>query len=90
VSYPFAPIHTFGEFLDKTKALGVKESLVDGSRYLRRGDGAIVFLPPDIQPTDLLQLAVISSWCRVLDIAPETFGFDAGFLQDPLSAWDWE
>lgn len=79
---------TFKEFLAKAAELGVEDTSVDGSRYLRRGGGAIVF-PPDMQPIDLMQPAVLSNWCRVLEIPPEKFGFDAGFLQDPLQAWDW-
>lgn len=87
--YPFAPTPTFQEFLDKARTLGVEEATVDGIRYLRRGDGAIVF-PPDMQQEELVQPVVLSNWCRVLDLSPEKFGFDAGFLQDPLGAWEWE
>jgi hypothetical protein len=89
VPYPFVPMPTFEEFLNKAKSLGVEDATVDGTRYLRRGDGAVVF-PPDMQPTDILQPVVLSNWCRVLEISPEKFGFDAGFLQDPLGAWEWE
>ena len=86
---------SFKDFLEKAKNLGVQESdetdPAGGScRCLKNGNGPPVFLPENIADEDVVQPFQLSNWCRVLDIKPEEFGFNTGFLHNPIGPWDWE
>jgi hypothetical protein len=88
---------TFKEFIQRARALGVKESTEeddDGGLCpcLRMGDGPPVFLPKNIQDTDPIQSMQLASWCRELCIEPAEFGLAPGFIHDPFGGrlWDWE
>jgi len=86
---------SFKDFLERAKALGVQESSEtdpdgDTCRCLKKGTGPPVFLPKNISDEDIVQPLQLSNWCRVLDIKPEEFGFDTGFLHNPLGVWDWD
>lgn len=92
-----APMPTFGAFLQKAKALGVKEfddTDADGGscRCLIIGDGPPVFLPEDILDEDIVQPFQLSNWCRVLGIKPEEFGLGPDFLHNPIpkTGWEWD
>lgn len=88
---------TLREFVERVKALsheiteGTETDPATGGtiRYLRRGQGPLAILP-DIPDTEPLCPAGLSSLCRVLEIPPDTFGLDLGFLHDPWGAWDWD
>ena len=86
---------SFKNFLERAKTLGVKESNEldpDGvpCRRLKNDNGPPVFLPKNIEDIDIVQPLQLSNLCRVLNIKPEEFGFDTGFLHNPIGVWDWE
>lgn len=95
MAYPFIQCPTLGEFIERvrdkfdvveasstSRAIGPRGE--ESFRYLRRGQGLPVVLP-SMSDTDRLSPVLLSSLCRQLDIPPQEFGFNLGFIEDPLN-----
>ncbi len=95
MAYPFAPMPTLREFVEKALTYGVTDTTskrhVTGPRgeetfrYLRKGDGPIVILT-NIAEDERLTPVVLSNLCRQLDLPPADFGLTSGFVQDPFDS----